>query len=155
MQKNLKIAAPAIALALLAGCAPFTKIQNDAQSSSKIEGSWTVLYKGKIKIENLPRSPVVIFDTQKHLVSGFDGCNNFHGSYVIEGGQIKARLASTRMACPGEMQRAVSSTLYQLFDQGAELVAVNFMSAKVLLLRNKAINAELRMGATEQLVQKK
>lgn len=155
MQKNLKMAVPSLALVLLAACAPVAPIQNQAQSEPRIEGRWTVLHHGKTKIENLPRMPFVVFDTQKHQVSGFDGCNHFHGHYVFEGGQIKAKLVSTRMACLGATESALSSTLHQLFDQGAEVISFNEMSAKVLLIRNKALGAELLLGATEPLNPKK
>lgn len=151
MRKILRISAPAIALILLVGCAPFSSIKRNEPPKSSIDGHWAVLNNGQSKIENLPRPPVVVFDTRNHSVYGFDGCNEFRGNYVLEGGQIKARLATTRMACFGETPQAVSTTLHRLFDQGAEIVEV---SPKTLLIRNKTMGAELRLGSTEPLTQK-
>ena len=36
--------------------------------------------------------------------AGSTGCNRFTGTYVLDGGSISfGRLATTRMACPGEL----------------------------------------------------
>jgi heat shock protein HslJ len=93
---------------------------------------------------------VIVFDSQNHKVSGFDGCNNFNGSYSFEGKLIKGRLLSTQMACPSDEARAVSSTLHRLFDQGAEVITIHFLSAKGLVLLNKEIDAELVLEPTEK-----
>lgn len=154
MRVSLRLAALATAITLLAACTPFTKIQGDEKSQTRIEGSWTVMHDGKTKIEGLNPPARIVFDAGSDKLSGFDGCNNFSGRYTFQNSEIKARLISTRMACRGATERAVSETLHQLFEQGAEVVAIDFMSAKAIVLRNKAIGAELRLGATEQLNEK-
>lgn len=150
MNYNLFKVASLVATLAMTACTPFTKVQEEGAVESKIQGNWTVIHDGTAKIELAP--PVTVaFETAKNQISGFDGCNNYRGSYVFEDGLIKARLSSTRMACKNSAASAVSATLHALFTQGAEAVELEMMGAKVLTLRNKSMGAELRLGFSEQL----
>ena len=68
------------------------------------------------KLEKLNSKPVVSYPNQReaHIifnpgdmtVSGSGGCNNFSGSYSIEGNKIKfSKVRSTLMACPEGMEQ--------------------------------------------------
>lgn len=58
---------------------------------------------------------------------------------------------STMMGCSDPVASNISSTMQSLFANGAEVVSVNFMGAKVIMLRNKEMKQELRLGNSEQL----
>lgn len=132
-----------------AACTPFTKVQGDDKTAAMINGSWTVLWSGGAKLEGVTPKPTIVFNTSGKSVSGFDGCNNFKGTYSFVGAQLKANVAGTRMACPNETARAVSAQMANLFTNGAEVVETSFMGAHVLLLKNSS--AELRLGPSDQV----
>ena len=91
----------------------------------------------------------MVFDTRAKAVSGFDGCNDFKGSYSFDQGLLKAKVSSTRRACTSDMARTISARLGDLFTKGAEVVDTSFMGAHVLMLRNAG--GDVRMGSTEVL----
>jgi heat shock protein HslJ len=129
---------------------PFTKIDGtDPSVLAKMSGSWTVINTGGTQIENMDPPAVVVFNTADSSVSGFDGCNNFNGTYSFTEGRLKANVASTRRACTTDMARTVSTRLNALFGEGAEVVETSFMAANVLMLRND--NGDVRMGPTDKL----
>jgi heat shock protein HslJ len=133
----------------VAACTPFTKIQGDDKTAGKIDGSWTVLWSGGAELKGVDPKPTITFNTSDKSVSGFDGCNNFKGNYSFVDGQLKAKVAGTRKACPNETARAVSNQMANLFTNGAEVVESSFMGAHVLLLKNSS--AELRLGPSDQV----
>ncbi|MGB0864776.1 MAG: META domain-containing protein, partial [Saprospiraceae bacterium] len=46
------------------------------------------------------------FNTEEHKVSGFSGCNNFFGSYKVDGNNISfSQMASTRKLCRGPVNK--------------------------------------------------
>jgi heat shock protein HslJ len=130
-------------------CTPFTKIEGDDKTDVKINGSWTVLWSGGAKLEGVTPRPTIVFNTTDSTVSGFDGCNNYKGTYSFVGKQLKAKVAGTRMACPNQAARAVSEQMASLFTNGAEVVDTSFMGAHVLMLKNSS--AELRLGPSDTL----
>lgn len=129
-------------------CTPFTKVQEDDMTAAKINGSWTVLWSGGAKLKGVAQKPTIIFNTSDNSVSGFDGCNNYKGTYSFENGKLKAKVAATRMACANEAARAVSEQITDLFTNGAELVETSSKGGHVLLLKNSS--AELRVGPSDQ-----
>lgn len=141
--------------ALLAACSgkgmtPFTKIDgSDPGVLGKMDGSWTVMNTGDTKAEGMTPPAVVVFDTRAKAVSGFDGCNDFKGSYSFDQGLLKAKVSSTRRACTSDMARTISARLGDLLTKGAEVVDTSFMGAHVLMLRNAG--GDVRMGSTEVL----
>jgi heat shock protein HslJ len=151
-----RMAAALAATVLLGACSsmtPFTRIDGtNAALLPKIDGSWTVMNAGGTKVEGVSPPATIVFDTTTHSVSGYDGCNDFRGSYAFEQGRLKATVAGTRRACAGEMARMVSARINDLFTQGAEVVETHFMSANILMLRNA--NGDVRMGPTHVLQKK-
>lgn len=54
-------------------------------------------------VESL-KSISVLYSKDDKKVSGFAGCNSFTGSFEMNGSEISATLASTRMFCEGKME---------------------------------------------------
>jgi heat shock protein HslJ len=143
-----------VVLGVVGACTPFTKIDGTNPSAfSKMQGSWTVMNTGGTPIEGMDRLPVIVFDTSKRTVSGFDGCNDFKGSYTFAEGRLKAQVAGTRKACTSDIARTISARISDLFTQGAEVVETSFMAGRVLMLTNS--NGDVRMGPTEVLEKEK
>lgn len=144
------------AAALLGACSsmtPFTKLDgSDPAALSKMNGSWTVMNTGGTKVEGMNPPATIVFDTSSRSVSGFDGCNDFKGSYSFDRGLMKANVAGTRRACTSDMARTISARINDLFAQGAEVVDTTFMGASVLMLKNA--NGDVRMGSTSELQKK-
>lgn len=138
-------------LGLLAACTPFQRLHTGEQLRDSVNGSWTVLHDGQKKLEAMTPPATLVFDAGKNQISGFDGCNRFSGSYVMEQDMLKATVASTRMACKDETANHVSQTLQSLLQAGAEVTSIDFMGARGLLLKNKAKGLELRLGNSQQL----
>jgi len=154
MTYTLAKSAAVLAMAGLVGACsslnPFTRIDGtNASLLSKMEGSWTVLNTGGTKVEGVNPPPTIVFNTADRSVSGFDGCNDFKGSYSFEAGLLKANVADTRRACTSEMANTVSKRINDLFRQGAEVIDTTFMAANVLMLRNAS--GDVRMGPTSAL----
>ncbi|HRW81514.1 MAG TPA: META domain-containing protein, partial [Desulfomonilia bacterium] len=147
---SVKLVVLACSIMIVAtACTPFTRIQGDDKTSAKIKGSWTVIWSGGAKLEGVTPRPTIVFNSNDNTVSGFDGCNNYTGTYSFVGGHLKATVSGTRMACPNETARAVSEQMANLFTNGAEVVETSFMGAHVLLMKNSS--AELRLGPSDQV----
>lgn len=142
--------------ALLGACSsmnPFIKLDgSDPAALSKMNGSWTVINTGGTKVEGMNPPATIVFDTGSRSVSGFDGCNDFKGSYSFDRGLMKANVAGTRRACTSDMSRTISARINDLFSQGAEVVDTSLMGASVLMLKNA--NGDVRMGSTGALQKK-
>ncbi len=133
----------------MAACTPFTKVQGEDKTVAKINGSWTVLWSGGAELEGVDPKPTIIFNTRDNSVSGFDGCNNYKGSYSFVNGKLQAKVAATRMACTNDAARGVSKQMADLFSNGADVVETSLYGAHVLMLKNSS--AELRLGPSDQL----
>lgn len=132
--KPLLAVSVTVAVAMVvSGCATSSNTVDDTQTANEalIGTYW--------KLMTLDGQPVTVADNQReaHLVLGEDGrvsgstgCNRLMGSYRLEGDTLTfSRLASTRMACPGDMAMleqawlaALSETAhYSIADQSLEL----------------------------------
>lgn len=104
-----------------------------APKANLLDGKWEAKY-----VEDAPASmkemypeslPTIVFNIAEGQVSGNSGCNNFTGSFSVNGNAIKweGQLASTRMACPnmdGEkafLSALRKSTSYSVTDRGQTL----------------------------------
>jgi heat shock protein HslJ len=133
----------------MAACTPFTKVQGDDKTVAKINGSWTVIHSGGEKLEGVDPKPTIIFNTSNNTISGFDGCNNYKGSYSFTDGKLRAKVASTRMACTSDVARAVSEQMADLFSNGADVVEVSIYGQHVIMLKNNS--SDLRLGQSDLL----
>jgi heat shock protein HslJ len=155
--KSGKVARPVVAFAMmgvLGACTPFAKIDGTNPSAvSRIDGSWTVNNAGGTKIEGMDPLAVIVFDTAGGAVSGFDGCNNFKGTYTFEEGRLKAKVAGTRKACTSDTARTISARIGNLFTEGADVVETAMFGARVIMLTNA--NGDVRMAPTAVLEKEK
>ena len=106
--KPLLAVSVTVAVAMIvSGCATSSNTVDDTQTANEaLVGTYW-------KLMTLDGQPVAVADNQReaHLilgedgrVSGSTGCNRLMGSYRLEGDTLTfSRLASTRMACPGDM----------------------------------------------------
>lgn len=140
-----------VMMCLLSACTPFKRLDNESDIHSKLSGSWIVMHNGKNKVEGLTPAAFISFNEDDNKLSGFDGCNRFTGTYQMENGILKSTVRSTRNACATEIAHDISNTMQLLLEDGAEVVSIEFMGAKALLLRNEGDDVELRFGNAEQL----
>lgn len=157
MGKLTRSAAAVAVAAMLGACSsltPFTTIDGtDASKLTLMNGHWTVMnLNGTEKTDGLNPPAVIEFDTASRSVSGFDGCNNFKGTYSFEGGLLKAKVAGTRSACGSELARTVSSRINDLLTNGATVFDTSIRGARILTLKNAG--GDVRMAPTS-LLQKK
>lgn len=147
----------ALAILLLAGACsnvlPFTKIDGtDPAALAKLDRRWVVLNTGGTDVQAMDPPATMVFDTAAGTVSGFDGCNEFDGTFTFEQGRLEADVSSTDQACTSDTASDVSSTINDLFTQGAEVVDTEFMAAEVLMLTNDS--GDVRMAPPEMLSEK-
>lgn len=135
--KPLLAVSVTVAVAMVvSGCATSSGTSNTVDDTQTANEALVGTY---WKLMTLDGQPVAVADNQReaHLilgedgrVSGSTGCNRLMGSYRLEGDTLTfSRLASTRMACPGDMARleqawlaALSETAhYSIADQSLEL----------------------------------
>ena len=146
MKTSLRRAALPLAAALLSACSPFTRIEGDTKTVGKLDGRWAVRY---VAGKEIPRPyPELRFDSAAGTLSGSDGCNRISGRFSFEDGRLKARAASTRMACLNDTAASTSAAIHTLLGQGAEVVEVAMGAGRVLLIRNA--EAEIRLVPAEQ-----
>lgn len=145
MKTPYRLAALPLAAALLSACSPFTRIDGNAGTAGRLNGSWAVRYVGG---KEIPRPhPVLRFDSAAGTLSGSDGCNRISGRFSFEDGRLKARAASTRMACLNDSAASTSAAIHTLLGQGAEVVEVAVGAGRALLIRNA--EAEIRLVPAE------
>lgn len=75
-----------------------------ARSTGALEGDWLLVELGgePIELAEAERAPSVSFDETANRAEGFAGCNNFFGSYSVDGSSLTfGPIGATRMACPG------------------------------------------------------
>lgn len=126
---------------LLSACSPATRIEGDSRAVDTLDGSWAVSHVAGKEIP--PPHPVLSFDSAAGTLSGSDGCNRISGRFSFEDGRLKARAASTRMACLSETAARTSAAIHTLLGQGAEVLEVGTGTGRVLVIRNA--EAEIRL----------
>ena len=63
------------------------------------------------------RRPFLKFDAVKKQATGFSGCNNFFGTYEIDGASLKfGPVGATRMACP-DLETSLETEVFKAMDQ--------------------------------------
>lgn len=129
---------PSIMLLFLAACA---HIEVPGNAKIALEGTyWKLVQLGEntVFVHERQREPSLILNPEGHHAGGSGGCNQFAGTYTLEGNHLNfSQLAMTRMACAQGMdtEAAFSSALAQvrswqisgkqleLYDAGGELLA--------------------------------
>ena len=63
------------------------------------------------------KQPHILFDPAQKKVTGFAGCNNFFGSYELDGSALKfGPFGSTRMACP-DLETGLEIEVFKALDK--------------------------------------
>ena len=127
----------------LSSCTPFTRVSGDGSTLARLDGSWTVKYVAGKELQGVSQAPELVFDTDKGTVTGFDGCNRLNGTFTFDGGRLKAKTATTRMACPNDAARQASAAVADLLGNGAEVVEVALGQGRVLIIKNAS--SEIRL----------
>lgn len=141
---------PLVFAALMLGaCTFFTVIGDDAGNLQKLDGRWVVLRIDDADTEELDPPASITFQTQSGTVSGFDGCNDFRGSFDVSDDLLTATVAGTRKACLNDLSRGVSSLLAELFAEGAKVGLSRFMGSRVLVLANDS--SQIILAPEEEL----
>lgn len=83
------------------------------------------------------RKPVVTFDVENSRISGNTSCNAFNGKLVADGNKISFAnpLATTRMMCPGEGERAFLDTLKKVNAYAINGNTLTFIMGDTALMR--------------------
>ena len=83
------------------------------------------------------RKPVVAFDVENSRISGNTSCNTFNGKLVADGNKISFAnpLATTRMMCPGESERAFLDTLKKVNTYAINGNTLTFIMGDTALMR--------------------
>ena len=83
------------------------------------------------------RKPVVAFDVENSRISGNTSCNTFNGKLVADGNKISFAnpLATTRMMCPGEGERAFLDTLKKVNAYAINGNTLTFIMGDTALMR--------------------
>lgn len=63
------------------------------------------------------KQPYILLDPAKNQAIGFSGCNNFFGSYELDGSSLKfGPVGATRMACP-DLETGLETEVFKALDQ--------------------------------------
>lgn len=99
-----------LAFVFLASCKPSHKIGDlvGVPKERPLEKTYwvlTELYGKPIATINEAKKLHLLLDPESHKVSGFAGCNQFSGSYNLEGKKLSLKnLAATKMFCSETME---------------------------------------------------
>lgn len=140
--------APVLVLALaalLAACATTTPV-TDAPSLDKT--AWLL---SALPGRTLAADPAATLRFEGGRVSGSDGCNRFGGPYTAKGAELKvsSQLATTRMACPPEIDAQATAFVAALTGAAKYRVAegkLQLLAADGTLLATLDRQAETLAG---------
>jgi len=117
-------------------------------SAMSIEGpEWRLIEVGGSPVSPLPgeRQPFIFFNAVKKQATGFAGCNNFFGTYELDGPALRfGPVGATRMFCegePGEVELKLMGAL--------EKTRSWEISDNVLLLKNGGILARFTIAGKD------
>jgi len=106
-------------LILMVSCST-SEIKITSQGAADIEGTqWQIVEVSGSPVPRLSggKQPHIILDPEQKKVMGFSGCNNFFGSYELDGDSLEFGPAgSTRMACP-EPEAGVETEVFKILDK--------------------------------------
>ncbi len=109
--------------------------------ATALGGTWELDYisGSRIAFSGLypDKKPVVTFDVENTKISGNTSCNAFNGKLVADGNKINFAdpLATTRMMCPGEGERAFLETLKKVNTYAISGNTLTFIMGDVAVMR--------------------
>ncbi len=103
------------------------------------------------------KQPHIMLNSGRKQATGFSGCNNFFGSYELDGASLKfGPVGSTRMACP-DLEMSLETEVFKALEhtrtwkiQGGELL---FLSDNDVLVRFSREKIQGLFGPVWQWVQ--
>jgi heat shock protein HslJ len=96
--------------------AKFARIKNTTAGADDLNGNWELDYllDSGSSFDSLyaNRRPTISFDVTEKKVNGNSSCNNFFGTFEIQGNKLNfGPLGSTKMACPGDGEKVFFNSL--------------------------------------------
>ncbi len=93
---------------------------NPTPEASSIEGAqWYLMEAGGSPVSPIAedKQPHIMLDPVQKQATGFSGCNNFFGSYELDGASLKfGPVGATRMACP-DLETGLETEVFKALDQ--------------------------------------
>jgi len=119
MKRTVVIVCAMLLITLAASCIK-RETGNISPAVFHIEGpEWRLVEVSGTPVSPLAgeKQPHIIFDPAQKQVTGFAGCNNFFGSYELNGSSLKfGPVGSTRMACP-DLQMSLETEVFIALDK--------------------------------------
>ena len=89
----------------------------------------------------LPKNLTITFDAKAKKISGFSGCNNYFGSFIVEDAVLEfGQMGSTRKMCAGDINK-IESEMLQLLSKvntfSLENNTLNLKADDAILLKAK------------------
>lgn len=131
---------PCLLVPVMVGCTQgLSGARSAPMDAARIDGAWVLREVGGVASPG--STAELVFSAASGEVHGSDGCNRLMGRFSLEDGRLRAKTASTRMACLSEPAVGVSRTLGALLGAGADAVEVTLPGGRGLLLRSGAESA--------------
>ena len=90
-----------------------------ASDMNRIQGvSWYLTQVGGSPVSPMAdgKQPHILLDPVKKQVTGFAGCNNFFGSYELDGASLTfGPMGATRMACP-DLETGLEMSVFEALE---------------------------------------
>jgi heat shock protein HslJ len=92
------------------------------------------------------RQPHILLDPAEKQATGFAGCNNFFGSYELDGSSLTfGAMGSTRMACP-DLETGLETSVFEALENTSRWKKSD---GELLLLDGDAVLARFSFEKTE------
>ena len=144
-----------ISIIILKSCGSSQDVVNvsntrDMMTNEIISGTYFVM---QLDTTNVTYKLTLEFDSKTNSVSGFAGCNNFFGTYSINGNTISfSELGATRMMCQDEANKVE----LKMFQTMAKINRFELSNGKlslkndetILIVANEKMTSKSRQGET-------
>ena len=92
------------------------------------------------------KQPHMLLDPEQKQATGFAGCNNFFGSYELDGSSLTfGPMGATRMACP-DLETGLETSVFEALENTREWKQAD---GALLLLDGDAVIASFSFQKTE------
>lgn len=131
---------------LLGTSPPVSKLANEEVFCSLVGGSWVVMPDRYHNTAQLPQPAIITFAHTHSGMTGFDGCNEFKGEYMVEQALLRGRIRSiTAHSCRNATANHIRRTLRALLRDGAQASLVSWRGSHILILQDRDTLDELRL----------
>lgn len=140
MQKAALIGSVILIAMLLVSCMKKATPLFETEAAN-IEGiQWVLTEVGGSPVSPMAddKQPHILPDPEQKQAKGFAGCNNFFGSYELDGYSLKfGPVGSTRNACP-DLEMSLTAEVFKALDQTREW---KIQGCKLLFLGGSTANS--------------